>query len=189
MPINKTTSRKVSSSRSRKQESSEDALLDKDFLIIDDLNLDREWIKQPQLYFQYAENLAIAKSEFDQAKAEADLVSARLDAKIRSNPEKYKIEKISEKAISSTIEQNAEMRKANNKIIKAKYRVELYGGVVTALEHKKRALTMLVELSKMNYFSDPSNSASPENNEAIQSMRKSKARRKTSINKRGSKNS
>ncbi len=126
-----------------------------DFLKIDPLALDKEWLGQPALYFEYAEKLADARRKSDEAKSNLDLVYSELSAKIRSTPDRFGVDKVTESAVSDKIKETGEYRGAQKVLNDAKYKVDIMQAAVTALDHRKRALTMLVELHGQNYFSDP----------------------------------
>lgn len=130
--------------------------MDKSFLAIDKHNLDQEWLGQPLLYMEYAEKLAEARRQYDNASSAANAVYAELSRKIRSDPDDYGFDtKPTEAAISAKIEGMGKFKKASRLKADAKYEVDLYQAAVIALEHRKRALTELVELHMSNYFSEP----------------------------------
>ena len=62
-----------------------------DFLKIDQLRLDQEWLHQPRLYFEMAQELADAQLEQNRADSDLKLVAAELDLAIRENPAKFKL--------------------------------------------------------------------------------------------------
>jgi hypothetical protein len=137
------------------------------FLAIDPLQLDKEWLGQSELYYKYAKRLAMRKQELDNANSNLDIVSAQFDQKVRTNPKKYGIVKVSESAINNAIELMPEYSKAKHKVSEARYAVDVATAAVNALEHRKRALTLLVELHTQNYYSEPSKSASGRSSEAM----------------------
>lgn len=132
----------------------------KNFLHIDELRLDEEWIRQPGLYFKHANRLADARTELDNAKSHLEVVSAEVETNIRRHPGKYKIEaeRVTEKMVDSAVLQSREFRDAQQRLIDAQHKVRIHEAVVSALEHKRSALTRLVELKQMDYFSEPGSS-------------------------------
>lgn len=127
-----------------------------DFLAIDELRLDQECIKQPQLYFTYAQQAADARRELDECKSVLDVASAELSKEIRKNPTKYGLnDKPTEASINSTISLQKRYREAHDAIVDASHRVAVLGAAVTALEHRKRALTLLVNLKGQEFYSEP----------------------------------
>jgi len=117
--------------------------------------LDREWDEQSCLYFRYAMMLADARQELDTAKTELDLVQAELDQSIRADPEAFDIAKLTEGAVKAAILIQKEYKKAAKQLADAKHLVDVLGAAVGALDHRKSALSKLVELWICNYFSEP----------------------------------
>jgi hypothetical protein len=143
---------------------------------IDEHNLDKECIRLPQDYLSYAHLAADAKNDVDEAKAKVDVVHAELGQKIRADPGSYGLEKVTETAVSSTIVTRSEYQKAEKALREAKHAHEMAQAVVWALEHKKRSLTLLVELHGTGYFSTPK--LSKKGVAAVEEMSKQKARKR-----------
>jgi tryptophan synthase alpha subunit len=142
---------------------------------IDELNLDKECIKLPSDYLKYASLAAEARKDVDEAKAEVDVVDAALSKVIRAKPEKYGLEKVTEAGVNSAIVLDVKHQKALQTLHDAKYNLELIQAVVSALDHKKRSLTLLVELHGLSYFSEVK--LSKDGKEAVDAMTKRKVRR------------
>lgn len=127
-----------------------------DTLEIDPLRLDEEWVGQPKLYLHYAKELADARRDLDLAKNELELTRAELDADIRADPSQYEFDgKPTEKAIEACILCQKRYKKANEEVISAKHAVDVFAAMVTALDHRKRALENLVDLHGQGYFAEP----------------------------------
>jgi hypothetical protein len=123
---------------------------------IDPDALDVEWLGQPGLIYKYSKKSAEAQQELSNAKESLELTSAELNKKIRSNPEKYGCEKITDDVVKNTI-LIQESYKAKNEIYKeAQFEVNIIRGVMDALNNKKSALENLVKLHGQNYFAGPS---------------------------------
>lgn len=118
-------------------------------------NLDEEWVRQPELYHEYATQLADARLEQSEAQNKLEIVTANLDAEIRSDPESYGLAKITDAVVKATIPSQPEHKKATQKVQKARHRVDVLQAAVAALDHKKKALENLVYLHGQNYFSSP----------------------------------
>ncbi len=144
-------------------------------LTIDPDRLDRNWLDQPKLYFQYAAELADARKTLDQTKAEVDICRAEIDLAIRSDPEKYGISKITETAVATTILLQDSYKRGQNRILEAKHEVDILSAVVAALDHRKSALQNMVQLHLANYYSTPR--VSGEDREAVDDMEKRAIRR------------
>lgn len=126
------------------------------FLDIDPMRLDEEWLKQPKLYFEWATKLADARQEMDNAKTQIDIVRATADRKIRRHPDRFGLpEKPTESSISAKVNLDEAVQEANAAYNEARHTVDIAQAAVTALEHRKRALTMLVELHSSNYYAEP----------------------------------
>jgi hypothetical protein len=143
---------------------------------IDPNNLDKECIRLPSQYLQYAHTSAELKRDVDELKAELEVTEADLSKEIRANPNEFGIEKVTESAISGVVITSKRYRKALQNLQEVRYHQELAQAVVWALEHKKRSLTLLVELHGMGYFSAPK--VSPEGKEAVERMTQRKVRRR-----------
>ena len=123
---------------------------------IDSDALDVEWLGQPGLIFKYSKKSAEVQQELSNAKEALELTKATLDKKIRSNPEKYGIEKITETVVSNTIISQEDFKEANQVYQEAQFEVNILRGVMDALNNKKSALENLVKLHGQNYFAGPS---------------------------------
>jgi hypothetical protein len=114
------------------------------FAGIDENRLDQEWRRQPQITLQVGVKLADARKEMLEAKAELEEVKATVAKSIRDNPEKYRIVRITEGQIEEVLLTQPKYHEANQKLIDAKYLVDLLEAAMTATEHKKKALESLV---------------------------------------------
>ena len=124
------------------------------FLEIDKFALDEEWIKQPGLYFEWAERVASARQSLDLAKAQLDVKRAEVSLKVRSRKVADKA-KPTEALINTMIETDLTYQEAQNKVIRLKHRVDVLSGMVTALDHRKKALENIVQLDGRQYFAQP----------------------------------
>lgn len=122
---------------------------------IDENNLDKECINLPTDYLKYAHRSVDKKRDVDEAKSKLSVVEADIGKKVRDNPGVYGLEKVTESAINTTVIRTKEYKAAEQELRDAQYQADLAQAVVWALEHKKRTLTLLVELHGMGYFSKP----------------------------------
>lgn len=126
------------------------------FLDIDKDALDEALVGQPRLFFKHSRNLADARLELDEAEAEFDVTKADLSLSIRDRPGKFGLgDKVTEAGIAAVLTQQQEYIDAQAKINKCKHNVAILQAVVTALDHRKRALEKLVDLHGQDYFSTP----------------------------------
>lgn len=144
---------------------------------IDQNALDQEWIAQPVLYMRYAELEAEARRTMDEEKVRSDVVRAKLDAKIRENPEDYGISKVTEGSILSAIQQDEDYLESQTALRTAKYQLDMISGAVRALDHRRKALENLVYLHGQSYFSEPSTKRlHQDDKEAIDNVKKKASR-------------
>jgi hypothetical protein len=126
-----------------------------DEIRIDDSALDVEWLEQPSLMMKYAHKAAEARRYLDQMKEKLELVKAEIDKDIRTQPEKFGIEKITENVVTNTIITQDRYKKANNTVIDAKFEVDIAQSAVIAISQRKDALENLVRLHGQQYFAGP----------------------------------
>jgi hypothetical protein len=128
---------------------------DEDIIEIHLDRLDEQWVNQPRLYRKYASLLADAKREHDEAKAAKELTEADISQSVRTHPSKYGIEKVTEGAVENSVKLNLQYRNAVQVVIEAKHRVDLLGGIVETLDHRKASLEALVKLRLSDYYAEP----------------------------------
>lgn len=143
---------------------------------IDEHKLDKECVRLPSDYLKYAHMAADAKRDVDEIKNSLEVLEAELSADIRAEPGKYGLEKTTETAIGACILVQPQYQKRLARLVKAKHEAELAQAVVWALEHKKRTLTLLVELHGMGYFSSPK--VTERGKEAVNKMTMTRLRRR-----------
>lgn len=124
-------------------------------LAIDPMLLDEEWLKQPGLFMKYSVLAAEAQKRRDQAKEKLDVVRAELDHKIRIEPEKYGLDKSTDKAVEATIPTQQEYRDASRELVDASFEVNIVQSAVRAFDHRRSALENEVKLWLGSYFSGP----------------------------------
>lgn len=123
-------------------------------LDIDKHRLDEEWAEQPNQFYYWSIKAANAQLAYDAAKSELALQAAKLDREIREDPSAFGVGKINNDVVEAAVLQQPEY-KAHQKTVGLRYNELLhYRAAVDALEHRKRALTMLVELYTREYFAD-----------------------------------
>ena len=123
---------------------------------IDDSALDVECLEQPKLMMKYTAKSAQVKMERDQAKELLDVVRADMDKEIRTNPDKFGIEKLTETVVSNTILTTPAYKTAMKNFLEAKYEADVVAGAVAAIEQRKSMLEALIKLHGQSYFAGPS---------------------------------
>ena len=121
---------------------------------IDENNLDREWREHPQVFYNWARKAADASAAFEEAKVALEVAKAEIGQEVRENPQLYNMERTTEGGIKTAVELHPEVRLAQKVLIKARHERDLHDAAVTALEHRKRALTKLADLWAQDYYSD-----------------------------------
>lgn len=122
---------------------------------IDPDGLDTEWLSQPHLMLKYSQHLAEQRKLLDESKQSLDVAKAEADKKIRTNPEKYGIEKITEAVVGNAILIEKGYQQAYTEYLEAKYETDMAQAAVGAFEHRKNALENLVKLFGQQYFAGP----------------------------------
>ncbi len=129
-----------------------------DLFVLDQHNLDVEWVRQAKLFYIHAMRLASARQDHELAKSRREVVEAELDRDIRLQPKKFDLEKVTEAAVAKAIVLHDRYQLANVEVIRAKYKVDMLEAAVHGLEHKKKGLEKMVDLFLSNYWAEPKGS-------------------------------
>lgn len=125
-------------------------------LSIDKYNLDEELVKHPQLYMEWALEVAEASADKDQAKKDLDLVKAEVETKIRKNLKKYGIVgKATEGAVKAAIALHPKMKKYDEIYLKALHNERVLSKIEKAFSIRKKSLEGLVQLDLRLHFIEP----------------------------------
>ena len=139
-------------------------------LQIDKFKLDDEWAGQAIQVQVHCSKQADAQEEYDQAKLDEKIERATADKEIRDNPEAYGIGKLTNEVVAQAIELQPAVIAAGKAVIRARHALGKISSDVEALQHRKRALTEMVELYCKDYYSDQGSlSMSDEQKAAIRS--------------------
>lgn len=123
-------------------------------LKINPLELDKEFIEQPEKFYKYAEMLAEANKEYDECKLRLEVIQAQVDSEIRSRYENA-VKKPTETAIRGEVVQNIEYQQAYRELTEKKKGVDTISGGVRAFEQRKVSLENLAKLWAQSYFAGP----------------------------------
>lgn len=126
---------------------------------INELELDKECIRLPSDFIKFSHLAAEKRAAMDDRKAALELCEAQLGMQVRNTPGKFGLEKVTESAISAVVLGQPKYQKADRRFRSAKHQLDIVSATCSALEHKKRSLTLLVELHGMSYFASPRMSA------------------------------
>ena len=122
---------------------------------IDEQALELEWLSQAQLFMKYARHAANMRKEVDLAKENLEVTKAEVDKEIRQNPEKFKIEKVTDASVTANVLTYPDYKEANQNYINAKYELDMAQAAVSAMNQRKDALENLVKLHGQQYFAGP----------------------------------
>jgi hypothetical protein len=124
---------------------------------IDPEALDLELIKQSQLVAQYGFLLAKAERSAKRAQERVKVLRSQLVSKARREgiPGNKSDKNPTAQAIEAYYRQDPEYREAKNVMIEAEFQADICRNMISALHHKREALTNLVKLLSLNYFSGP----------------------------------
>lgn len=125
-------------------------------LYIDPDALDVEWLEQAQTFMRWSEKLADARARVDRAKDKLKVVRAEVFLDVRANPNKYGLEKVTDKASDAVVESNEDVKAAASELIAFKHESDILDGAVKSFDQRKTSLENLVKLQGQNYFAGPS---------------------------------
>ena len=124
-----------------------------DALKIDQDDLHEALLQQPQLYWQVAEQVALAVSRRDEAEKELELVEARADLAIRRAAQERK-QDTTEKLIKSRVLLHPSMEKATRELQDLELDASEWKALERSYSQRMDALKKLVDLTLKNYWSE-----------------------------------
>ncbi len=151
--------------------------MDKSFADIDRDALDDEWLQQPGLYLEWADSLARAKLQLDEAKGALDLLKAELAKDIREDPGGFGLDRPTVGAVEETVIMQDEYQYQLSQVQQSTYLTQVMQAAVFACDHRKRALENLVTLHGQQYFSEPV-ARTDEAKDHVDTERKKRVRKK-----------
>lgn len=117
--------------------------------------LHKEWQRQPSMVRWYGEQIAEARMELSHAKSNKDVDEAELKMRIRKNPAKFELDKVTEGAINEVVVVRMAAKQSSKDVIHAQHKLDMLKAAMDALEHKKKALEDEVFLWSREYFAEP----------------------------------
>ena len=152
-------------------------------IYLDQHSLDLELIKQPNLYLKYSELTVDAGFIKDKAKEKLKIIESELYLKVKKDYSKFGLDaKPTEGAIKACVAIQPECHKATTDYFEAVKIYNSLSGAKIALEHKKKALELLVGLLIRGYSASPQ--VDPEFKIMSQEDTHNKLRKKLIKNKR-----
>jgi len=123
----------------------------KEAIEIDPERLDEGWLEQAPMYLGYARAMAGARQDVDRARQTLLVITAKAEMEIRAAPENYGISKVTESAIKSALVLDGNVGNAETTVLDLTYKVSVLTAILTALDHRKKALSDLVQLHITEY--------------------------------------
>lgn len=127
----------------------------RDQLTINHNALDVEWLSQPKLFMEVSEEAADARAELDRSKLRLEVREAELDKEVRTRPDHFGLDKVTESAVKSAITTHKDYIHLREEFIEQKHEVDVLSAAVAAMEQRKAALERLVILHGQQYFAGP----------------------------------
>jgi len=134
--------------------------------MIDEDQLDKEWMKQPNLYRKYSTMLAETDADRRDQKEKIDYTKAELDIYFRDKFFEKGI-KFTEKVIDSNITMHGSYQLELKALGVLERKYSTLSSAVKALDHKKKALENLVQLWLASYFSSPKELKKADNSKSM----------------------
>lgn len=131
-------------------------------LSVDPNQLPREWGRHVPMYHYWAEQQADAQAAYDEAKSELDLVKAEMDLEVRNNKDDYGIDKINNDIVANTVLTQPEVQAAVKRVNESRHQLELAKAATGALDHRRKQLSMLVDMKIKAYMSDVYHNSVPD---------------------------
>lgn len=122
---------------------------------IDPLRLEEEWQGQAQRTYNAGAAVADAERAASMAKNELDAEMAEASAEVRANPAGFGLAKITDDSVKSAVATVSRVLRAKQNLVDAEHVLGLAKAAYNAGEHRKRALTCLVDLWVREYYADP----------------------------------
>lgn len=141
---------------------------------INEFALDKECLNLAADYLYFATRSADLKRDVQELESAKEVAEAELSKKIRDEPNVYGLEKVTEAGISAVVLTRKEYKEAQKKVFEARHQLDVCQAAVSAMEHKKRALTLLVELHGAGWHA--SVKVSKEGREAVDEQTKRNVR-------------
>ncbi len=122
---------------------------------LDKHKLDEEWLQQPKLRRQAGEREADLRAEYERAKRRRDVTEAELSLACRRDPEKFGLDKATDKSVEAAVVAHPRMEVVEREVITSKHDLDIQVALVHALDDRKKALEKLVDLFLANYWAEP----------------------------------
>jgi len=127
----------------------------KNILAINKYDLDTETAKQPLLYKSWAKKACKKRFEYDKAKANHEVLKAKVELEIRRDPDRFNLPKVTEDTIKSAIAVDQRLIDSEDNVLQLKLEAAELDVLVKALEQRKKSIEDLIQLFFRDYFAKP----------------------------------
>lgn len=127
----------------------------KNILAINKYDLDTETATQPGLYKSWAKKACKKRFEYDQAKANHEVLKAKIELEVRRDPEKFNLPKVTEDTIKATVITDKRLIASWDKVLLLKLEASELDILVEALAQRKKSIEDLIQLFFRDYFAKP----------------------------------
>lgn len=107
-----------------------------------------------QLFHKWASKVEEAQEERDDWKTKRDLHAADLDDSVRTEPEEYGIDRVTETAIKNIVLQDERYQYLQKKRLAAERKINAFVSAVRTMEHRKRMLEKMADIWLAGYYSE-----------------------------------
>ena len=125
-------------------------------LQIDPAQLDVMAGLQGELFFKWAEKSVKARTNVDAAKFRLEVLYATVSNKVRLDPDRFGVSKITESSVDTAVKISPEYMEAYEAWLEARGESSLLDRAVEAMEQKKRMIEVMITLHGQEYFAGPS---------------------------------
>ena len=122
---------------------------------INEQELDLEALNQPKLTLMYGKYKVECETEMKKAKERFELIKAELRNDIRTNPNKYGLDKVTIPIVEDAVLTCDKYKKALEIYRQAEEQWEMAKIAYYAIQDKKESLSMLIKLLSADYFKGP----------------------------------
>ena len=126
-----------------------------DYPGIDMTALEKEWGEVGEIIEEWAQKVANAHFDVDQAKDKLGLVYSEVEDDIRQNPDSYNMVKVTDKSVEGAVPRQKLYKQAQEEYNRCKLKLRLMTGTYEKYQTRKQALENVVKLWLGSYFSTP----------------------------------
>lgn len=107
------------------------------------------------MYKSWAKKACKKRFEYDQAKANHEVLKAKVELEIRRDPDRFNLPKVTEDTIKSAIAVDQRLIDSEDNVLQLKLEAAELDVLVKALEQRKKSIEDLIQLFFRDYFAKP----------------------------------